>query len=175
MHNFEELVENCAAFTMHTLSESNEKTIEALSTSGATSLVKTLQMIELQKAILAVGMFSLFEASLQDNLNCQDGFDGAKKILLAANETALLESFNDFCLAINVLKHGRGRSYDALVERAKTGLPFAIKMPEQAFFYEGDVGEISTLVRVDESFIQRCAEIIRSTYATVRKANIVPR
>jgi hypothetical protein len=37
-------------------------------------------MLQLQKAISAVGMFSLFEAMLQDGLECSDGFREAHAI-----------------------------------------------------------------------------------------------
>lgn len=81
MHSFTELVDRCATFTIKTLDEANAKTIEELQTSGATSLVKTLEMVQLQKVIFAVGMFSIFEADSQEGLNCSNGFGEAKKIL----------------------------------------------------------------------------------------------
>ena len=134
MHNFTELIDRCAVFTVETLSKTNEKTIEALQTSGATSLVKTLQMIQLQKAIFAVGMFSVFEANLQESLSCTNGFDKAKKILEDEGELDIKVRFDNHILAINVLKHGCGRSYDALVANAKS-LPFRIKLPNESFFF----------------------------------------
>lgn len=39
-------------------------------------------MIQLQKAILAIGIFSLFESKLQDELSCRKGFEEAKKELI---------------------------------------------------------------------------------------------
>ena len=68
MHSFTELFDRCAIFTIKTLNTVNEKTVESLQTSSSTSLVKTLQMIQLQKTIFAVGMFSIFEAILQEVL-----------------------------------------------------------------------------------------------------------
>jgi hypothetical protein len=49
MHSFTELVDRCATFTLETLNDANEKTIEQLQTNGGTTLVKTLQMVQLQK------------------------------------------------------------------------------------------------------------------------------
>ena len=169
MHSFTELVDRCAAFTLSTLKEANEKTIEALQTSGATSLVKTLQMIQLQKAILAVGMFSIFEANLQDGLDCANGFAEAKKILRDEGELSTKEQFEDLIMAINVLKHGRGRSYDDLVAKATT-LPFKIKLPDESFFFEGDVSEVNTLVEVDDAFVQHCGNVISDVSKVVRRA-----
>lgn len=168
MHRFTELVDRCASFTLRNLKEANEQTIEALQTSGATSLVKTLQMIQLQKAILAVGMFSIFEANLQDGLRCDNGFAEARKILDSEGEAGIKERFEDACKAINVLKHGRGRSYDALVAKAKA-LPFRIKMPNESFFFEGDVSEINTLIEVDDNFVQYCGNIISKVSQVVNR------
>jgi len=81
MHSFSDLVYRCSVFTTNSLNDVEEKTIEALQTNGASSLVKTLQMARLDRIIFAVGMFSVFEALLQDSLDCKDGFKEAKKIL----------------------------------------------------------------------------------------------
>jgi hypothetical protein len=132
MHTFSELAYRCTAFTLEALRQANERAIEGLQTSAATHLVKTLQMVQMQKAISAVGMFSLFEAMLQDGLECSNGFREAELILEREGETALNEQFVDLQGAINALKHGRGRSYDALVAKADR-LPFRIKRPGDAF------------------------------------------
>jgi hypothetical protein len=117
-------------------------------------------MIQLQKAILAVGMFSMFEANLQDSLGCSNGFGKAKKILDNKGEISTKERFEDLYLAINVLKHGRGTSYNTLVKKAKV-LPFRIKLPNESFFFEGDVSEVSTLVEADDDFVQHCSNVIK--------------
>jgi hypothetical protein len=161
MHKFFELIDRCTAFTLAGLDEVNTRTTDLLQQSGSASLVKTLQMIELQKAILVVGMFSLFEAILQDELACKNGFKEIERILECENEDALKDSFKNVYLAVNVLKHGRGHSYNALVDRATEGLPFQIKMPSQSFFDEGNVSEISTLIQVDSAFVMYCADLIR--------------
>jgi hypothetical protein len=65
---FTELIAGCTDFALATLKEANDQTIAELQTSGATRLLEPLQMLQLQKAIMAVGMFSLFESILQDAL-----------------------------------------------------------------------------------------------------------
>ncbi|GFM50344.1 hypothetical protein PSCICE_16110 [Pseudomonas cichorii] len=168
MHNFDDLADQCAVFTLEALRNANERTVEALQTSAATSLVKALQMIQLQKVILAVGMFSIFEASLQDRLNCKDGFREVEAILDQHRESNLKERFLDLAAAINVLKHGRGRSYKLLVDKAQR-LPFRVKLPSEKFFFEGDVSEISTLIEVDDAFVQRCGDVISNVSEVLRK------
>src|SRR5690606_19329520 len=135
------LIDRCTAFTLGSLKEVEEKTIYALQTSGSTSLVNTLQMIRLEKTIFAVGIFSIFEAILQDSLNCRNGFAEAKDILKQNEDSELLYRFTDLELAINALKHGRGRSYNALVARNGGTLNSNVKQPGDHFLDEGDVSD----------------------------------
>ena len=167
MHNFDELVYRGTSFTLSALEEMNSKAIEVLQTSASTIAVKNLQMIQLQKAILAIGMFSLFDSILQEGLSCRNGFEEAKKTLIQTGKVELHNRFDDFVCAINVLKHGRGRSYNALVSKFKT-LPFRIKFPDEDFFYEGDVSEIYTLIEVDDEFVLNCAELISLVSKEIR-------
>lgn len=169
MHTFTEIIGRCTTFTLETLKEANERTIDSLQTSSTTTLVKTLQMIQLQKAILAVGMFSVFEAILQDRLSCSNGFREATDILDCEGGVVLKERFKNLYLAVNVLKHGHGGSYDSLVAKAGT-LNFRVKLPGDAFFCEGDVSEVSTLIEVDDTFILSCAEVIRDVSEAIRRA-----
>jgi hypothetical protein len=168
MHAFTELLGRGTGFILSALNEATAKTIEDLQMSAATSLVKNLQMVQVQKTIMAVGMFSLFESMLQDTLKCKDGFAEAFKILDEDNAAALKESLSNFQMAINVLKHGRGRSYETLVAKS-SGLPFKIKQPTQEFFDEGDVSEIRTLIEVDDAFILGCAKVIEDVAAVIRR------
>lgn len=170
MHEFDELAGHCATFTLEALQSTNEAIVQGLQTSGATRLVKTLKMIQLQKVIFAVGMFSIFEASLQSHLNCSDGFREAKRILVQQGENDLKEDFEDLIDAINALKHGEGRSYNKLVAKAKK-LPFRVKQPNEAFFFEGDVSEPDTLIQVDDAFVQHCGTVISTVSKIVLGRN----
>lgn len=170
MHTFSELVQRSTAFSLNALEVAHQSVVKELQTSAATPLVKTLQMIQLQKAISAVGMFSMFDAMLQRRLQCADGFRDAAALLDAKSEVALKERFSDLQLAVNVLKHGKGRSYDALVQKAGS-LPFRIKLPGEAFFNEGDVAEVSTLVEVDDAFVLLCAEVIHAVSVSIQSSS----
>lgn len=169
MHSFTELVDRSTSFTLGALKVAEDRVVEALQTSGATHLVKTLQMIQLQKAIMAVGMFSIFESIVQDGLDCSNRFVEVRKILEREGEDNLMNRFSHFMDAINVLKHGRGRSYDALLAEGDN-LPFRIKHPGENFFFEGDVSEITTLIEVDDQFVLGCAEVIREVSSVVARA-----
>lgn len=170
MQSFTELVDRCAAFTLDGLKSANERTVAALESSSETNLVKALQMVELQKAILAVGMFSIFEAHLQDGLACKDGFTEMDKILGKEKEIVLQEEFDDLYFAVNVLKHGKGASYDKLVAKSAS-LPFKLKLPDEVFFEEGDVSEVATLIQVDDNFVLLCADVIRRASEVVRRVH----
>ena len=166
MHPFSELAMRCAAFTHGILSETREHILQELQGSGATVLVKALQSIELQQAIVAVGMVAMFEAALQDALECDDGFGGALRVIEDAGDDNLARQFRDVQLAINVLKHGRGRSYDALLRR-RADLPFRVKAQDDSF-EEGDVSELAFLIRTDEEFLAYCASIVDRVAAAIR-------
>jgi len=168
MHAFPELIDRCAAFTLSALEEAQARTIEALQTSGATTLVKTLQMVQLQKVVTAVGMFSIFDALLQDRLGCAEGLKEAAEILKGQGARELEGRFENLRLAVNVLKHGEGRSYRDLLE--KQALPFRIKRPDEAFFNEGDVSKVSTLIEVDDAFVMNCAATIRQVADAIQRA-----
>lgn len=160
MHQFAELIDGCAALTLTTINERSDRVMDALKTSASTVHVKNLQTFQLTKVVVAVGMFSIFEALLQERLSCEDGFSTARECLKAAGEADLGKRFSQYASAINVLKHGRGRSYDALLADIDT-LPFRLKRPGENFFFEGDVSEVSTLVEVDDQFVSACADVIR--------------
>lgn len=171
MHRFTDLIDGCTTFTLEVLRDAHGRTKRELETSARTPLVKTLQMIRLQKVIMVTGMFSIFESILQRRLNCVNGFSEASSILDSKGELLLKERFRDIQLAINVLKHGRGQSYDALVAKADT-LPFRIRKPDQPFFSEGDVSEVSTLIEVDDTFVHNCAGIIREVSNAIGSSHL---
>lgn len=112
-------------------------------------------------------MFSLFESILQDGLKCKNGFEEAKNILKKSGKYHLKIRFEDFICAINVLKHGKGQSYNKLVAKTST-LSFKIKMPGEENFDEGDVSEISTLVKVNDDFVLDCAKLIEEVTKEIR-------
>ncbi len=170
MHQFSELVYSSTSFSLSTLDEVESKVMEQLQTSGSTTLVKTLQMIQLQKVIITIGMFSLFDSILQDGLDCKHGFAEAKIILAQSDNNVLCNRFEEYICAINVLKHGKGRSYDALIAKSNS-LPLRIKLSEENFFNEGDVMEVSTLIELNNEFVLDCAKVIEEVSEEIRKAH----
>ncbi len=159
MHSYNDLIYRSTSFTLDALEVTNSKIIEELQTSGSTDLVKNLQMIQLQKAIFAIGMFSMFDAILQAQLSCRNGFKSAINILKEKQSLKLHDRFDEFICAINVLKHGEGPSYETLLLKSEL-LPFRIKLRGENYFDEGDVSEIKTLIEVDDNFVMNCADLI---------------
>jgi len=169
MHQFSELIDRSSSFALDALREAEDRAIAELQNTAGTSLVKTLQMVRLHKIIVAVGMFSIFEAQLQDRVKVKDGFELARSCLHAAGESDLKKQFTYYVAAINTLKHGDGRSYRSLLAEIDK-LPFRVKKADENFFFEGDVSEVSTLIDVDDQFILQCAHIIRAVSVVVAKA-----
>jgi hypothetical protein len=164
------LLAPCAQFTLNHARNVEKDVLQELQTSAATRLVVALRVIRLQKTILATGMFSLYESFLQVGMGWQErfAFNELEKCLKKHGEYKLAEVFSDYRLAVNVLKHGKGESYDRLVKRSSE-LEFKIKLPDDAFVFEGDVSELgSVLIDVHDKFVERCAEIIQETLAVLR-------
>lgn len=124
--------------------------------------------MEIAKAVHVVGLFSMFDAELQRELSCRNGFQKASFILEQENLTELNNQFDLFKAAVNVLKHGKGRSYDELIIKSDF-LPFRIKLPDENFFFEGDVSEVSTLIEVNNKFVKDCVELINSVSKVIRE------
>lgn len=169
MNSFSELIEDCTTFTLTGLKEIEDKAIFALQTFGASSSIKALQLISLEKAILAVGIFSIFEGILQDHLKCKNGFAQTKNILKQKEEWDLLSRFINLELAINALKHGRGKSYNALLVENEKSNNAKIKQSDNHFLNEGDISEVNTLIEVDDNFIYRCVETIKLISEKIEK------
>ncbi|WP_338334693.1 MULTISPECIES: hypothetical protein [Xanthomonas] len=167
MHPFSELATRCAALTNGLLEENRAHVLAELQEHGTTVLVKALQAIELQGAIVAVGMVAMFDAALQDALNCGDGFKEALNIIEQAGEDELFVRFKDVQLAVNVLKHGAGRSHNELMAR-RDQLLFRVRGDDE-FFNEGDVSELATLVEVDSAFLRYCSETIDLVAALIKR------
>ncbi len=134
-------------------------------TSGATRLVINLQKMQWERVIFAIGIFSLFEAVVQNELRIEKGsaFKELKVKLRRNNKMELLVKFEDFYCAINVLKHGKGSSYTKLLEK-EGSLPFEITPANSVFRNEGDVSEIETLIYVDDEFLKSCLAVICECY-----------
>lgn len=154
-----QLLTACVNFTFHHTHEAEKQTFKELETSGATRLVNALRVFRLQRAVFAVGMFSMFEALLQSKLKWAQPFIQLDDYLRAHDKHDLASAIIDYRLAVNVLKHGEGRSHQELLARADK-LEFKIRANGDHFHGEGDVSDVGILVDVDDQFVRRCAELI---------------
>lgn len=166
MHAYSDLVQSMIHSASSELENRDTQALTELENGAETHHIKTLQQNNLHRTVLAIGVLSLFEARLQDELGAKKGFEGAKAVLKASGEIALLEEFDIYIKAINVLKHGRGCSYDYLVAR-RDKLPFNVKNIDESFFDEGDVGEVSTLVEVNRLFMMGCVDVVSKVAQTL--------
>lgn len=161
MHTFYELAYRCTHFSLSMINEAESQSLALLSETGSTPPIKNLQALNLQRMIHVVGMFSVFEAHLQRRLNCSNGFKEAETVLENAGEFALKEDFHNCYLAVNALKHGKGSSYKILVSKIHS-VPFVVGTPSNPIFGEGDVTGIEGLIKVDDSFLESCLQLIEN-------------
>ena len=159
MHKFSLLVEGCVGFTSSRLDDTIREIETRLAERATTVEIKNLQSVKLQYTITAVGMFSIFDAQAQRAFGAADGFAAIREALLEKGRKDLHARFDQLTLAINVLKHGEGRSYDQLL-RMQDQLPFKVKNAPDDFFDHGDCSEIDTLVDADSRFLKLCADVI---------------
>jgi hypothetical protein len=162
-----QLLSRCAELTLSHSKKIEEEALVELENSSRTSLIMTLRTIRLQHAVLAIGMLSLFESLLKSHMRWAHPFDQLRDYLNQHQRLDLAQVFEQYRLAVNVLKHGRGRSYDRLLTQS-TELEFKIKEPSEAFFHEGDVSEVVTLIDADDQFVRRCAALVEEISTFIR-------
>ena len=161
------LIADAVAFTLRHAEEVEQQVLEALQTSGATSHVNALRMLGMQSAIIAIGTLQAFEGLLQQKKGWKDTFQELDRTLRAAGHADLADRFIDHRDAINVLKHGDGRSYQKLLAR-RDALPFVVKAKGDRFFDEGDVSEGIRLVDADHAFVRQCSDIVQEVVEALR-------
>jgi len=164
LSNFELL--KCAIYSeLFQISTNEDDIIAELQVSGATVLVNALRIQQVRRELLPVGLFSIYEALIQNEFHFDNPF---AQMLLLLNEEhgALATRFTAYWKAINVLKHGKGRSHAYLLEHADE-LEFRVKENSDEFFCEGDISEVWSLIDVDRAFVESCLEIVNLTYEIV--------
>lgn len=77
--------------------------------------IEELRAATVTLELLAVDIFSLFEARMQHHFRRGPFSRKLKSLLLDAQQTDLADRFHQYYLAINVLKHGKGASYRELL------------------------------------------------------------
>ena len=165
MQNFIQIISESTESNIENFNRVEELTRKELENLGSTRLVLTLQKMQWERSVFAIGMFWLFEAVVQKELKIEKGsaFKELKQKLKSHHKIELLESFEDFYYAVNVLKHGKGMSYAKLLEK-QGNLPFEITPAGSTFRNEGDVSEIETLVCVDNNFLEKFLAVICKCY-----------
>ncbi len=133
---------------------------------GQTVFVNGLRVATVQIEIAVVGVFSLFEARMQQHIPSGSFFKGVKSHLIDVGHPKLANDVWHYYLAVNVLKHGLGSSYDELC--AITDLPFEVKQPGEYFFNEGDIAEPEGLINVTQAgFFEGLIQTLNQTYLSL--------
>lgn len=140
--------------------------LERLKDDGSSAIVNGARATQMQMVMVAVGGFSMLEGILEQTRGWSAPFRELDEQLRAAGLNSIADEFLTYRLAINVLKHGYGDSYERLLQLSN--LPFRVKGPDENFFDEGDVSEIPGLVLVDERFVHSCALAIEKALTALR-------
>ena len=135
-----------------------EEELHRLRDDGSSSIVNYSRSAQMQMVMVAVGGFSILEGILEQTRGWAEPFNQMDRELRAKGLGAIADDFMNFRQAVNVLKHGFGRSYEQLIQRDK--LPFRVKKADENFFDEGDIAEIPGLVLVDKDFVLACSIMI---------------
>ncbi|WP_298808413.1 hypothetical protein [uncultured Sphingomonas sp.] len=160
------LIERAVDFTMQHADEAEARAVENLQTGAANRDINALRMVSMQRSIVAIGAIQAFEGVLQQHKGWGDTFGKLDRHLRATGYDELADRFVDYRDAINVLKHGHGRSYERLLAK-RAALPFTVKDRGQPFFDEGDVSEGLRLVDANRDFVCQCSAIIKEIAAVL--------
>jgi hypothetical protein len=169
------LISSAVEFTLGHAQEVEANIFDALETSSAVRYINVLRMLTMQSTIISIGTLQAFEGLLQQKNGWNDAFKELDIRLRATGYGELADRFLDYRNAVNVLKHGKGRSYEKLLAR-RSALPFEVKEEGQRYFDEGDVSEGIRLVNADHRFVRQCSDIIQEVVDALRSPHpIAPR
>ena len=87
---------------------------------GSDAQIEELRAATVSLELVAVDIFSLFEARMQHHFRRGPFSRKLKSLLLEAGQTDLADRVHQYYLAINVLKHGKGASYRELLNAPNT-------------------------------------------------------
>lgn len=105
---------------------------------------------------------------MKNEIGWKDPCKKIRQVLGDGESVELLQRFEDYREAVNVLKHGEGRAFRSLAER-KERLPFRIKSDDTECD-EGDVAAGEQLIVVDDSFVVGCVETVEEIVRVVSEA-----
>ncbi|HEX4890428.1 MAG TPA: hypothetical protein VFW37_08700, partial [Alphaproteobacteria bacterium] len=88
-----DLLTVCVEIALATAFAKEQNILDELETSAATSLINGLRIIRLQRTILAIGIYSLFESLLQDEMGWPQPFDRLEDSLRSTGHGALADRF----------------------------------------------------------------------------------
>lgn len=133
---------------------------------SSSDIVNVARSAQMQMVMIAIGGFSMLEGILEQTRGWASPFKELDQKLRAEGLTSIADEFTTYRLAINVLKHGYGNSYEQLLRR--DNVPFRVKARDEYFFEEGDLGEIPGLVLVDHNFLLSCSHVIDKALTALR-------
>lgn len=139
--------------------ELQHRHVSNLQVGASNTDVVGLQTCAMATTFIIVGLVGCFEGRLQARYGGDRAYDQLDAELRKVTRDDLADSFQHYRKAVNVLKHGEGASYEALL-RDRAALPFPVRGKGEAFFEEGDVSEVGGLIHTGGDFTDRCVRLI---------------
>ena len=117
-----------------------------------------------------VGVLSVYESRLQTSYGWKRPFDEVETLLRGKGYAAEADWFDDYRLAVNVLKHGAGSSHNKLLSRANR-LQFRVQSVVGNLHEEGDVCPPSDLIVVSVKNLEQCCDVIEKSWEVILASN----
>lgn len=137
-----------------------------LQTSASTRLLVSQDVCQTQLGAATIGIVSLYESRLQTNLGWKEPLRDLQSNLAQLGEHILGDQIATIYLVVNALKHGTGRSHEALLPQSVPGIK--VRRPADTFYPEGDVCPNPDLVEVTPQFLESCCDLIETSWAKVK-------
>ena len=163
LDEIEVLVQTCRAMARR-VSDRLESYHQQLTESASTHLLVGVDVCLCECAASAVGCVSLYESRLKKTFGWAVPFKELQEWLSQNNQSALALEVELLVMAINVLKHGEGRSLSTLQNFAGK-LPFDLHLGDGEF----DVCFQPELISVGPDFVEYCADLIERTWKEVQQ------
>ena len=165
-HNSWQLVVATMQSAASSFQKDADDALSRLEDDSSSNVVNVSRFARMQLVMTAVGGFSMLEGILEQSMGWTKPYQELEQRLRESGHASLADTLMTFKMAINVLKHGYGESYERLKRRSN--LPFRVKLPEQQFFDEGDVSEIPGLILADHRFVHSCARVIEQAFTSLQ-------
>lgn len=166
MSNFIEEAGRCIPLVLSFLDDLEKCADDELQSSGSTKHVRYLQSVSMQRNIIACGLFSLFESSMQAKVGGEKTLTKLRKMLKDNGKVDLCDRLLIFETVNNILKHGIGDSHRKFENRTDA---FSINIRNKYFHSaDGDISNCASIANIKSEYIFDMLETLNEIEIIVR-------